>query len=419
MEVAIAGGGLAGLVTARHLAERGHDATIYEASDAVGGRVTTTREDGFVLDRGFQVLFTAYPAVQEELDLSALDLRRFKPGATIARPGERSTLSDPLRDPAAAVETLLNREVRFADKLRVFRLQRELSGRDPGRLLDDERQSIEGYLGDRGFSRAFVENFARPFYGGITLSRDLDTDAGVFEYTFKMLSEGRIAVPADGMVAIPEQLAANARTTGATIETDTEVTKLEADGDAVDLHVGGERVEADAAVVATDPRTAAELTDIDTPTARLSCVTQHVALSDHDELDTGRRILLNAIDNRPNTVAQMSAVAPEYAPDDRTLLAATFLGERDESDAELGEYTREALASWYPEHRFDDFEIVRTDRVRFAQFPQPPGFRSSLPAVDDPDGAVVLAGDYTRWSSIQGAMESGKRAAKAIAAWSE
>lgn len=433
MDVAIAGGGLAGLVAARRLAAAGHDATVYEAADAVGGRVHTTREDGFLLDRGFQVLFTAYPAVRRELDLERLDLRYFEPGATIARPNHRSTLADPVRDPGAIVETLLNRDVRFSDELRAFRLQRELAGRDPDALIaGDEDRTVEEYLADRGFSRAFVDNFARPFYGGITLSRDLDADAGIFEYTFKMLSEGDIAVPAGGMAAIPERLAARARASGATVETGAEVTGLAAAEGGVDVGLGGETVAADAAVVATDPRTAAELTGVETPTGRRGCVTQHVALDAGDALDTGGRILLNAADGRPNTVAPLSAVAPEYAPDDRVLLAATFLdsearsassrtsGEpsdprvRDETDAELADLTREALEAWYPERRFAGFEVVRTDRVPFAQFPQPPGFSADLPDPGDPDGPVVLAGDYTRWSSIQGAMASGREAAETL-----
>ncbi len=99
--VVVVGGGLAGLVAARHLAAGGVDVTLTERRPSVGGRVRTTVRDGYQFDDGFQVLFTAYPAVRRELDLEALDLRPFAPGATIARDGHRSPLVDPLRVPRA------------------------------------------------------------------------------------------------------------------------------------------------------------------------------------------------------------------------------------------------------------------------------------------------------------------------------
>lgn len=58
---------------------------------------------------------------------------------------------------------------------------------------------------------------------------------------------------------------------------------------------------------------------------------------------------------------------------------------------------------------------VATDRIPFAQFRQDPGFRAGLPGVDAPDGPVFLAGEYTHWSSIQGALESGRIAAETAA----
>jgi len=104
----------------------------------------------------------------------------------------------------------------------------------------------------------------------------------------------------------------------------------------------------------------------------------------------------------------MSTVAPDLTPGRKQLLSATFLGQQAESDERLAEEVQEALSSWYPENQFSNLELLATDRIDFAQFDQPPGFRSALPAADAPEGPVYLAGDYTRWSSIQGAMESGR-----------
>jgi len=420
MDCVVVGGGLAGLVAARRLADAGVDVRLCERRDAVGGRVRTRHRDGYTLDYGFQVLFTAYPAVRRELDLDALDLRRFRPGAIICRPGRRSTLSDPFRDPGALVESLFNREVGLGDKLRTLRLRRELTRRSPESILDGAvagEPDIAAYLHDRGFSPAFVDSFAAPFYGGITLDRTLSSSKAVFEYTFKMLSEGAIAVPAAGMGAIPARLADRARTAGVAIETGRTVTAVEPTADGrVRVTTGEATRQADAAVVATDPATAGELTGVATPTGTRGCVTQYVALPGHVDLGTGGRILLNAADAEPNEVVPLSAVAPEYAPDDRRLLAAVYTGEREADGTTLLARTRRALESWYPARRFDGIEPVHTDRIEFAQFDQPPGFRESLPAVDAPAGAVVLAGDYTRWSSLNGAVESGRRAAERVLA---
>lgn len=60
---------------------------------------------------------------------------------------------------------------------------------------------------------------------------------------------------------------------------------------------------------------------------------------------------------------------------------------------------------------FEDFRLLHTDRVPFAQ---PPGIHAELPGPNAPGGHRYLAGDYTRWSSIQAALRSGKRAVNAV-----
>jgi len=416
-DVVVVGGGLAGLVAARRLTARGADVSLFEREPTVGGRVRSTHAEGYTFDRGFQVLFTAYPAVRRELDLDALSLRSFRPGAVIARDGQRSTLADPLGDPEAIVESALNRDVTVRDKLRTLALRRDLAGVDPATLLDGDGadRTTGEYLRDRGFSEKFLENFAAPFYGGITLDRDLGTSARVFEYTFSMLSRGRTAVPAGGMGEVSAQLADRAAAVGVDVETEAAVTAVDAREDGATVELDGESVDADAVVVATDPRAASELTDVSTPTGAKACVTLWFTAPDGLELGTDGRILLNAEDARPNQVVHHTEAAPEYAPEGADVLSATFLGEQDATDAELAAEAHETLASWYPERRVDGLEFHHADRIEFAQFAQPPGFQADLPAVDAPAGRAYLAGDYTRWSSIQGALESGRVAADAVA----
>ena len=418
--VVVVGAGLAGLVAARRLADAGHEVSAFERRDAVGGRVRSREVDGVVCDRGFQVLFTSYPAVRRELDLDALDLREFTPGACIGRDGQRSVLSDPLRDPGALVESALNRQVTTADKLRTLLLERDVRRGDPESLFGGDDATIEESLRERGFSRRYLERFVAPFYGGVTLDRSLSTSKQVFEYTFRAMSHGSIAVPADGMGAIARQLAARATDAGAEVVTGEAVLDIDRGVDARDgvtVETDGRSVAADAVVVAAGPQRAAALTDVAAiPTEAKPSVTAHLRLPDEPGLDGGKRIHLNADGEAPNTVAPMSAVAPEYVPGDEGLLVATFLGD-DALDVDadrLCERTRAALSSWYPERRFDGLEPVVVDRIEFAQFAQPPGFRDRLPAVDDPEGPVALAGDYTEWSSIQGAMKSGREAAAAV-----
>ena len=236
-----------------------------------------------------------------------------------------------------------------------------------------------------------------------------------------MLAFGEIAVPARGMGAISEQLADRAREAGVAVHTDETVTNVAQTGGEVTVELGRETTTADAAVVATDPKQARELTGVESiPTDARGCVTQYYAF-DGPELDAGDRLLLNAggdgradADGRgPNQIAQMSAVAPEYAPDDRNLLSATYLGVPEDSDDALAERTAETLGAWYPE-RSIDLETVHTSRVEFAQFEQPPGIYDRLPDVRAPDGPLYLAGEFTEASSLNAAMESGRKAANAV-----
>ena len=88
-DVVVIGAGLAGLRAATDLHTAGRDVLVLEASDDVGGRIRTDRVDGFLVDRGFQLLNPAYPAVRQGIDVEALDLQTFGAGVA-ARTGHEA-----------------------------------------------------------------------------------------------------------------------------------------------------------------------------------------------------------------------------------------------------------------------------------------------------------------------------------------
>ncbi|MCA1715811.1 MAG: FAD-dependent oxidoreductase [Actinobacteria bacterium] len=407
MRVIVIGAGLAGLTCAKVLAERGVEVVVFEASDGVGGRVRTDERDGFLLDRGFQVYFTAYPVSRRHLDHEALNLRAFDPGAIVCRGRKKDVLSDPLRDPKALVPSLLSDAATFSDKLETLKLAAKSvveRAEAAGKLDGADVSSLE-YLRREGFSGRIVDDFYRPFYGGIFLDRSLSTSSRVLRFTFKMLATGKIAVPARGIGEIPKQLAA--RLPVGAVRTNSPVRSLLREGDrVVGVEVAGEKHEADAVVVATDASVARRLAGAAAPEDSVGQVCVYYAAGG---LGSGKKIVLSAEDEGfVNNAVEISAVASSYAPRGQHLLSVVALGGFELPDAEIYRRGVEEVTRWYPEA---DLAPLAVYRVPYAQFPQPPGIHERLPENLTGTLGLVLAGEYTEDSSINGSMLSGEKAA--------
>lgn len=412
MKVVIVGAGLAGLTCAKVLNERGAEVVLFEASDGVGGRVRTDESDGFLLDRGFQVYFTAYPAAERHLDHAALDLKAFDPGAVVCRGRKKSMLSDPSRDPKALPASLLSDVATFDDKLRTLNLARAAAGwgeaESAGAFADGEDHSTLEYLRGWGFSRKFIDGFFGPFYGGIFLDRSLSTSSRVFRFTFGMLASGDTAVPARGIGEIPKQLASHLPPDA--VRTDSPVESLLRDGGRVAgvKATGGEH-EADAVVVAADAPESGRLADAPVPEGAMGQVCAYYAV---EGMEVGKKILLNADEGGfANNAVEISAVAPTYAPRGQRLLNVVSLRGFDLSDDEIFRRGVADVTSWFPEA---DLTPLAVYRVPYSQFPQPPGVHDGLPGNRTSTAGLFLAGEYTEDSSINGSMLSGEKAADGV-----
>ncbi len=371
----------------------------------------TDEKDGFLLDRGFQVYFTAYPVARRHLDHAKLDLRNFDPGAIVCHDGEKSVLSDPLRDPKALVATLISDAATLPDKLRTAKLAAKVL---PGGAAtaseedgDPDSSTLE-YLRASGLSEQYINSFYRPFYGGVFLSRTLYTSARVFRFTLRMLATGRTVVPARGMGEIPRQLVAHLPEDA--VHLDNPVDSLLREGNrVVGVRAVGVEHEADVVVVATEAPVAGKFTGEKVPEGWVGEVCLYY---ETDGLGCGKKIVLNAEDGAfVNNAVEISNVSERYAPPGRHLLCAVALGGLDLPDAELYRRGIEDVSRWYPEASFEPLALCR---IPYGQFAQPPDVHRKLPKNRTDTPGLVLAGEYTEDSSINGSMLSGEKAAEEV-----
>lgn len=95
VDVVIVGAGVAGLAAAQHLTRAGLTATVLEAAQNVGGRMSTEKVDGFRLDRAGRLLSTAYPELRRTPGLNTLTLRPFSPGVLLHSDGRHHRAAAP------------------------------------------------------------------------------------------------------------------------------------------------------------------------------------------------------------------------------------------------------------------------------------------------------------------------------------
>ena len=206
---------------------------------------------------------------------------------------------------------------------------------------------------DLKFSDEFVDQFLRPLFAGITLDPELFVSSRFAEFVFRMLSQGFGAVPLGGMGELAAQLVD--RLEPGTLRLSTPVESVTA---STVRTSGGETVESDAVIVATDMTTSSTLAE--TPAFEWNGFTTHWFSSDAAPY-TEPLLFLNGTREGPiNNVAVISNVSPKYAPAGKHLTAVSVPGPAD-AGADLTAIQSQ-LRGWFG-GAVKDWELLRSDVI--------------------------------------------------------
>ena len=406
-DVIIIGAGLAGLTAAKVLKEAGKSVLVIESSNAVGGRVQTDEVNGFLLDHGFQVLLTAYPEAKRFLDYEALALCRFDPGALILNKKGTSRIGDPLRQPGALISTLFSSAGTLADKFKMLRLKLKLSRKTIEHIFSEKEISTIDYLKKEGFSETMISQFFKPFLTGIFLEDQLSTSSRMFEFVFKMFSEGDAAIPAKGMGMIPLQLAQHL---------------------SADELVFNEKVESiDGSNIITSTKSVYQAKYIliaTNPIQMPAPFKQRVVKSYHSVTNmyftsdkkpfTVPLIALNTLPGKLiNNIAVMDQISPAYSRNGKALISVSLIGNHFQANqTQLQDSVLAEMEFWYPDALH--WKHLKTYHISYAlpnddQVTNQAGH--DLLRLND---QCFVCGDYLMNGSIDAAMKSGRLAAEAI-----
>ncbi|WP_018680792.1 FAD-dependent oxidoreductase [Actinokineospora enzanensis] len=394
-DTVIVGAGLAGLAAARLLTEAGREVLVLEADEAPGGRVRTDRVDGLLLDRGFQVFNAAYPAAGL-LDLDTLRLRTFLPAVIVSDSQGPHLVADPRRLPTRLAETMSAPIGPLGRKFLLGAYATALAAAPASTLRTRDDRPLRARLADYGITGPILERFVRPFLAGVFLDWDLTVPGRFAEFVIRSLARGPIGVPAGGMRAIPDQLAV-----GLPVKYSYPIREIQPGRVTGDFGT----VTARSVIVAVGGPAAHGLLGDRVPVVRTrGCVT-HYHLADFPPIAEGA-LVVDAERRGPlvNSVVLTNA-APEYAPG-AVLVSSTSLGVEHPGDdavlAHLAELYHVDTARW---------RHVRSYRIADA-VPVTTGLRAAV----DLGSGIYVCGDHRDTPSIQGALVSGRRAARAVLA---
>lgn len=411
LDLAVVGAGLAGLAAARRAGELGLNVEVFEASDGIGGRVRSDVVDGYICDRGFQLINPSYPALSRYY--SPDEFHRLERSIDVVIGEKTYRLGDP-RDGLATMPGNLSLATgRPGEKLRFLNYLRKIKGSGYG----DQPESFEDEMLRQGMG-TFYARVIGPFASGVFLNHPSRISADIARDLVRYFLIGSPGLPRGGVGEVAKSMA-----TGVNVNLHSAVDEIGEDS----LRIGRRRFKARAVIVATDLHSARSLIDPNEKESPLSRrLTSEMSGSttwyhSTEDQDFPGVLRIDGAGGGPitNTIA-ISRLAPEYAPTGRTLISTTVMSAYGVEVAEarvrrhLAHLWRRDTSAW---RLVAKYSIPKSLPLMAPGFigEELVDFTSSTKRRTNPM-LRYLAGDFLALPAQQGAVQSGIRAAENVAA---
>nr|QPZ56421.1 phytoene desaturase 1 [Curcuma alismatifolia] len=450
LKIVIAGAGLAGLSTAKYLADAGHKPILLEARDVLGGKVAAWKDsDGDWYETGLHIFFGAYPNMQNLFgELGINDRLQWKEHSMIFampnKPGEFSRFDFPevLPAPLNGIFAILrnNEMLTWPEKVRfaIGLLPAILGGQAYVEAQDGltatewmKKQGVPDRVNDEVFipmSKAL--NFINPDELSmqcilIALNRFLQEKHGSKIAFLDGNPPERLCMP----------IVEHVRSLGGEVLLNSRIQKIELNPDGTVKHfllTSGEIISGDVYVIATP----VDILKLLLPNewkgisyfkkleklVGVPVINVHIwfdrKLNTYDQLLFSRSPLLSVY-------ADMSVTCKEYYDPNHSMLELVFAPAEEwisRTDQEIIDATMKELSKLFPDEIAADqskakilkYHVVKTPRSVYKTIP---GCEPCRPLQRSPVEGFYLAGDYTKQkylASMEGAVLSGKLCAQAI-----
>jgi hypothetical protein len=380
-DVLVVGAGLAGLSAAIKLQEAGRNVWVIESSDRPGGRVTSDIIDGFICDRGFQLINSKYPALQALNVIQEIDFIKAPRVIEVALGNQRRALGDPRVAPWTALDKATGT---IPEKLSLLRFLA---------ASPKENQSVEDVLSSSGsvYVRAL-----RPFLQGVFLTDPKNVDARYGQSIVKSFVTGSPGIPRKGVAELSKALAARVDSISYGVQADS------IEGKVVRTSAGD--FKATTIIVATDATTATQLLGLNEVARMAGCITWYHAVATNPS--GSGRLVVDGQNRGPiiNSIV-ISDISSDYAPVGQHLVSTTTDLGATESDVR-----RHLAIMWGISTH--DWQLIAKYEIPAALPIQSIG-RALTQPVKVSEGLYVI-GDHRAVPSQQGALFSGNLAAELI-----